>query len=239
MFFVSRTLQESFDGPEQVKQVIEMNTQSYLSAGTLFVFMVCLTSCTPDLGQFEGQTDIGGITIPGTVEVEGSSYTVGGSGWDLWDNNDGFHYVWKQVSGDVSIAADIEILGAGGHPNKKAFVMIRQDLDRNAVYADAVIHASGLASMQYRETKDGGTRELQSNVSGPSRLSLHKEGDNVYIKVVSDGGTLQSSDTVKVVLDDPYYVGIGITAHDSTAFEQAIFSDIVIQEGSPVHAGER
>ena len=112
------------------------------------MLVVCLSSCTPDLGQFEGRTDIGDITIPGAIDYDGSSYTVGGSGWDLWADDDGFHYVWKQVSGDLSIAADIEILGEGGHPNKKAFVMIRQDLDKDAVYADAVIHASGLASIE-------------------------------------------------------------------------------------------
>ena len=214
-----------------------MNALSFLKNCALLALLAGLTSCSPDLGQFEGQTDIGNINIPGTIDFDGSTYTVGGSGWDLWSNDDGFHYVWKKAAGDVSIAADIEILGDGGHPNKKAFVMIRQDLDRDAVYADAVIHASGLASMQYRETKDGETHELQSNVSGPSRLSLHKEGDYVYMRV-GDGGALSGGGTVRMTFQDSFYVGIGITAHDSTAFEEALFANVEIEEGTPAAAEE-
>jgi TolB protein len=207
--------------------------KSPIGSALLVVLSTLLASCSPNLGQFEGHTDIGDIAIPGTISYNEPDYTIGGSGWDLWANNDGFHYVWKRVWGDVSIAADIEILGDGGHPNKKAFVMIRQDLDRNAVYADAALHATGLASLQYRDYKDGDTHELQSNVSGPRRLSVHKEGDYVYMTVATEGEPLQGGGTVMVKFSDPFYVGIGITAHDSTAFEKAIFSNVLITEGAP------
>ena len=78
-----------------------------MKAGMLVMLVLCM-ACSPDLGQFEGATDIGDITIPGNFDYGGSTYTVRGSGSDPLGNEDGFHYVWKQVSGDVSIAADID-----------------------------------------------------------------------------------------------------------------------------------
>src|SRR5262245_50928361 len=105
------------------------------------------------LGLFEKNGDIGAVKMPGSVEYDEArkSYTVAGGGENMWAATDAFHYVWKRVSGDLSIAADIQIIGAGGNAHRKACLIIRQNLDADSPYADAALHGDGLTSLQYRE----------------------------------------------------------------------------------------
>ncbi len=201
-----------------------------LAVGVIFG----LTSCTNELGVFEQRTDVGNTVTPGTLEFDGKSYTVGGGGENMWYDEDAFHFVWKEVSGDLSIAADVELLGEEGNAHRKAFVMFRQDLNADGAYADAVIHGNGLTSLQYRETSGDDTHEVQSDIQNARRLSLHKEGDYVYMKIAYENEPLHSTGGMfKIKFQDPFYVGIGVCAHDSTRFEQARFSNLVIEEGTP------
>ena len=32
----------------------------------------------------------------------------------MWGVSDAFHFVWKEMSGDVTLAADVRLLGSGG-----------------------------------------------------------------------------------------------------------------------------
>src|SRR6266545_3713903 len=124
------------------------------------------------LGLFEKNGDIGAVKLPGSVEYDDAkkSYTIAGGGENMWAATDAFHYVWKRVSGDLSIAADVQFVGAGGNPHRKACLIIRQSLDPDSAYADAALHGDGLTSLQYREIKGGPTREIQSNMKAPRRV---------------------------------------------------------------------
>ena len=63
------------------------------------------------LGLFEKNGDVGAVKLPGSVEYDDAqkSYAVAGGGENMWAAADAFHYVWKRVSGDLSIAADIQL----------------------------------------------------------------------------------------------------------------------------------
>src|SRR5271166_3506820 len=78
-----------------------------------------------DLGQFQGQGDIGTILHPGSGQYDASkdSYTVTGSGANLWFGIDDFHYVWRTMSGDVALSADIDFVGEKGNAHRKAVLM--------------------------------------------------------------------------------------------------------------------
>jgi Tol biopolymer transport system component len=147
----------------------------------------------------------------------------------MWFNKDAFQFVWKKVSGDASIAADIKWIDQGGDPHRKACVIIRQSFDAESPYADAALHGSGLASLQYRDVKDGMTHEIQSNVNAPVRIRIEKTGDYVAMSIAGKGEKLHSSGgTFWIKFDEPFYIGLGVCAHDSNAVEKAIFSNVVI-----------
>ena len=177
----------------------------------------------------------------GSVDYDAinKSYRISGSGENMWFTSDAFQFVWKKMSGDVSLTADIRWIGTGGNPHRKACLLIRQSLDPNSPYADVAVHGEGLTSLQYRETAGAPTREIQSNVSGPQRVRIEKEGDYVFMSLAREGDTLRSAGgSFKFKLSDPFYIGLGVCAHDSNATEQAVFSNVEITSGKQKSIGE-
>jgi hypothetical protein len=189
-------------------------------------------------GLFDGHQDVGTVLQAGsaTYDAESRTYTVSGSGENMWGTQDAFHYVWKKVSGDVTLTADIQILGEGGDPHRKAVLMFRQSLDAGSAYADTALHGDGLTSLQFRDESGGRTHEVQSNVSAPRRLRLTKRGNDFYMSVSPAGGApLQfAGGSVRFRLTDPFYVGIGVCAHNKDRVERANFANVELVETPPV-----
>ena len=77
----------------------------------LFIFIQTGSVHSQDLsiGLFEKNADIGDVGKPGSVEYDKDqkSYTITGGGENMWATKDALHFVWKQVSGDISLASDI------------------------------------------------------------------------------------------------------------------------------------
>ncbi len=213
-----------------------------VSCSALLLFVGPLAAQGSKLGLFERNSDIGAVKLQGSVEYDeaAKTYTVAGSGENMWSTTDAFHYVWKRVSGDVAIAADIRFIGSGGNPHRKACLIIRQSLDPDSAYADAALHGDGLTSLQYREVKGGPTREIQSNVKAPGRIQIEKRGDYVFMSISPSGARasepLQSAGgSFRIMLNAPFYIGLGVCAHDNNVLEKAVFSKVeLIQTPQPL-----
>jgi len=184
---------------------------------------------TAPVGMFEGHGDVGTVLHAGSVDYDAAkhTYTISGSGENMWSTADAFQFAWKKVSGDVALAADISFAGTGGNEHRKAVLMIRQSLDADSVYADVALHGNGLTSLQFRDEKGAVTREVQSNITGPKRLVIARRGDYVYMLLSGDGGELKpAGGWMRVPLHGPFYVGLGVCSHDKDVVEKAMFSDV-------------
>ncbi len=184
---------------------------------------------TAPLGIFEEHGDIGTVLHPGSVEYDASrkSYTLTGSGENMWFTADAFQFVWKKMSGDVTLTADISFPTTTGNPHKKAVLMLRQNLDPDSVYADVALHGVGMTALQYRDEKGAITREIQSNLSSPRRLRIAKRGDYVYMALsAADGEPEVAGGWLRVPLQGDFYVGIGVCSHDKDVIEKAVFSRV-------------
>jgi hypothetical protein len=208
------------------------------------------------LGLFQSNGDVGTVLHPGSAVYDpaAKTYTVTGSGENMWFNKDAFQFVWVKVSGDVQIAANAVFPKPGGDGHRKAALMIRQSLDFDSVYIDAALHGDGLTSMQTRQQQGGTTFEIRAPISAPARYQLTKDGDQFYLSVAAEGEALHpAGGAVRVALKDPYYVGIAVCAHDKDDIQTAVFSNVVLKrgavarkrvlrstiEGVPVPAGDR
>ena len=192
------------------------------------------------VGSFERRGDIGTVGHPGTVNYDEvkKTYIISGGGENMWATTDAFHFVWKKMSGDLSLAADISWIGTGGNPHRKACLLIRQSLDHDSPYADAVVHGDGLTSLQYREVKGGPTREIQSNVKAPRRIRIQKEGDYVFMSVAQGDGSLQpAGGSFRIKFSEPFFVGLAVCAHDNKVSEKAVFSNVDLTEGRQAATG--
>jgi TolB protein len=187
------------------------------------------------LGIFAHHGDVGTVLHKGSVKYNAANqtYTVTGSGENMWFNTDAFQFVWKKVSGDVTLAADVSFVGTGGNPHRKAVVMLRQDLSANSPYADVARHGVGLTSLQFRDEKGATTHEIQSNINGPERIQIAKRGDYVYMSVGDDSGVHVAGGWLKVPLHGTFYVGIGVCSHNKDVTETAVFSHVELETSQP------
>jgi len=94
------------------------------------------------IGVFEGQSDIGSALAPGSASYDARTkqYTINSAGYNVWYTRDEFRYLWKKMSGNVSIAADINFPDPNGYGDRKAVLVIRQDLDDDSKEAIAALH---------------------------------------------------------------------------------------------------
>jgi hypothetical protein len=196
------------------------------------------TPASSSLGIFEADQDIGTVLHRGSVQYDPvrQTYAVSGSGENMWFGEDDFHFVWKKITDahDLALTAEIAFMGQTGNEHRKAVLMIRQSLDPNSPYVDVARHGNGLTSLQFRQTVAADTHEVESNVSGPLTVRVEKRGDRFYAFVSGKDGKLEPAGAAtQLALSLPFYVGIGICAHDKNVTEQAIFSHVTLQNLPP------
>jgi TolB protein len=199
----------------------------------LLVIATCALSQTAPVGIFDNHSDVGAVLHAGSVDYDAPkhTYTISGSGENMWFSTDAFQFVWKKMTGDVSLTADISFLTKTGNEHKKAALMFRQTLETDSVYADVALHASGLTSLQFRDEKGAITREVQSSVTGPRRLRIVKRGDYVYMAVSDEGVEPHvAGGWVKIPLAGTFYVGLGVCSHDKDVVETAVFSNVQLAQ---------
>lgn len=198
----------------------------------LFMLTMMTFSCGQQntLGDFEGRTAVGNHPEAGDVRFDAGqrTYRITGSGENIWGSEDAFHYVWRQLEGDLSLTADVAWEEEGGHEHRKAGWMVRSGLEPDAPYADAIVHGNGLIALQYRSTKGGETVEIHSPIPAPATVRLDRDGDLYTLHVARPGQEFQPVASVTVEMDDPVYAGLAVTSHDSTRTETAIFSNVGI-----------
>ena len=190
-----------------------------------FVGTMIAASSGP-LGELQHETDVGGPLRPGSAHYDASrdAYRLMGGGDNMWAQTDAFHYVYRQASGDLTLTASVRFPTSGGNEHKKAGWMVRQQLTPNSPYADVVLHASGLASLQYRLTEGGETQEIQSKINMPETLRLVRLGNSFLFWAARAGGPLELAGSVEVPLHDPVYAGLAVCSHDAGVLEEAVIS---------------
>jgi TolB protein len=191
------------------------------------------SSPPPSLGQFEAQADVG-TTLPGsTVFIpERGLYVITGGGENMWEGTDSFHYVWRRVSGDFIATTNVQLIGTGGIPHRKAGWVVRQSLDPDSPYVSAVVHGTGLTSLQFRETKGGPTKEITSSLVRPLAVRLERQGDTFTLSAAMEGKPFETAGSTTLQLKDPVYLGLGVCAHDAKALETAVFSSVELEGGT-------
>jgi TolB protein len=182
------------------------------------------------LGDFTDQGDVGHVSRPGSASYDKAigTYTITGSGANVWANRDAFHYVWRKMKGDFILTARGALEGKGVEAHRKFGWMIRSSLDSSSAQASAVVHGDGLTSLQFRRTTGAITEQVESPIKGADVIQLERRGDVYIMSVAKYGDTLSSVQTSNVSLGDDVYVGLYICAHNDTVVEKAVLTDVRI-----------
>ncbi|HET8824015.1 MAG TPA: hypothetical protein VFM77_02725, partial [Terriglobales bacterium] len=83
-------------------------SHSTLLSAVLFVAAAAFAQ--NQVGIFANHEDVGTVLHPGsaTFDAAKGTYTLHGSGENMWSTQDAFQFAWKKVSGDVELTADIK-----------------------------------------------------------------------------------------------------------------------------------
>jgi Tol biopolymer transport system component len=207
----------------------------------LFLNILLASISIGAVGQFEGQTDVGDVCIPGSVvfDANKNEYQITASGANMWEDKDAFHFVWNQLSGDLTLVTDINWVGKGKNPHRKAGWVVRQTLEANSPYIDAVVHGDGLITMQYRTVAGGTTFEVLRSIKAFATIQLERNADTFTLSVAPDGKTFQPVGSVLLALTDPFYVGLAVCSHEANVAESAVFSNVKLEKQGVVAMKQR
>ena len=135
---------------------------------------------------------------PGTKQ-----YTINSAGYNIWYTRDEFRYLWKKMSGDVSLAADITFPDPNGYGDRKAVLIIRQDLEDDSKEAMAALHGLGMIHLAERPEKGVRVKDMEYRIGGrgrpggatpdslvgvmAKRIGIEKRGDSFALFVSLEG----------------------------------------------------
>ncbi|MCR6657072.1 MAG: hypothetical protein NVV63_14955 [Opitutus sp.] len=195
------------------------------------------------IGIFDGQADVGGPILSGSASFDAAtkSYRIDAAGYNIWYFRDEFRFLWKKLSGDVSLAADISFPNAEGYGDRKTVLIVRQDLDDNAKEIMAALHGVGLIHLAQRPEKgadlkeDGRIEAAEVPMNGPKpvRLGIEKRGDQFTLWVSVAGEPMrQVGAPVTLKFDAPFYVGIGFTSHVPDQMDATVVSNVILENSA-------
>lgn len=188
------------------------------------------------LGGFSGHADIGAVGTRGTATYDTlrQTFSVSGSGRNVWGTADEMHLVWKRMTGDFILSTRARFVGAGGDPHRKIGWTARASLAPSAAHVSAALHGDGLAALQFRRAAGAETEESRSPVTGADVVVLERRGSRWIMSVAKHGDTLVTTEVAEVALPDTVHVGIFVCAHacteggecDAARTERAVFSNV-------------
>jgi hypothetical protein len=199
------------------------------------------------IGDFEGQSDIGSARLEGSALYDATArqYTIKSAGYNTTYTREEFRYLWKKMSGDVSIAAEISFPDPEGYDGRKAVIAIRQGVEDNSKEAMVALYGTGVFALSQRPREGKPRRDETYQVWGvpphvrpdlrgilmPKRIALEKHGDAFILYVSVEGEPMHPFGTPLILhMDQPFYIGIGFCSNLPDKADAAIFSNVTVEK---------
>ncbi|HUQ12580.1 MAG TPA: hypothetical protein VM146_19900 [Steroidobacteraceae bacterium] len=192
------------------------------------------------LGDFEAHADVGSPKIGGDATYNAASqvYTLSAGGLNIWAKRDEFQFAYRRMRGDFIVQAQVEFVGKGVDPHRKAGIMARASIaDFDSAYVDGALHGDGLTSMQYRKAKGEDTAQFEMpDAKGANVIQLERRGNVFIFSAARFGEPLQVQEYKDATnVPEEAYVGLFLSSHNPEVKETAIFRNVRVIK--PVKVG--
>ena len=175
--------------------------------------------------------DVGTVGIAGSAAFDGTTHTLTGSGNDIWDTADTFHFKYQPLPANGMIVARVTALTAGD-PWAKAGVMIRSSTDPSSAHAFALVSRDNGVAFQFRPAiADTTVHRPGPGGQAPVWLRLTRNNTTVTAEASFDGSNWITMGSMS--LDGPALVGLAVTSHDQTALATATFDNVTVTTTNP------
>jgi regulation of enolase protein 1 (concanavalin A-like superfamily) len=192
---------------------------------------------TGNTGQFAAGTDIGDVGAAGgdAFDSAADTYTVRGSGSDIWGTADEFHYLWTKAGGNFEVTARVDSV-QNVNAWTKAGIMIRANLNPGSAHASLFATPAKGVAFQRRPAENGITVHTAGPATtAPVWLKLQRTGTVViayYRKATTDAWTEIDRQTLGNLPSD-VLVGLAVSSHVDGQVASASFSRVAIQRALP------
>ena len=143
------------------------------------------------------------------------------------------------MSGDVSLAASVAFPDPHGYNDRKALLVIRQNLDDDSKEAMIAEHGTGMIHLAQRPDRGALITDMQYRFGGAlakvmaQRIGLEKRGDSIAIFVSLEGEPMhQFGPPITLHFDTPFYVGIGFCSHLPDKADTTVLSNVMLRNSA-------
>ncbi len=214
-------------------QVVATNG-SGSATGPVWSFTTGSTAGSGGLPSPWADGDIGAVGPKGSASFSNGTFSVTGSGADIWNAADAFHYAYQSLSGDGQIVARV-VTVQNVASWTKAGVMIRGSLAANAAFANMLISAGKGSAFQYRTSAaTAAAGPSTGSKTAPYWVKITRSGSTVTGFQSADGSTWESVGTATLSLGASAFVGLAVSSHDNTRLATATFDHVTVSGGSGV-----
>jgi fibronectin type 3 domain-containing protein len=176
------------------------------------------------------EADIGSPALTGYTRCDGFTWMVAGSGSDIWNSSDQFHFASRSLSGNGSIVARVAGV-QNTNATAKAGVMFRDSGAASAMYALVAVTPTAGIKFEYRNST-GGNAASAGTVTGPTApvwVRLTRTG-NVFSGYFSTDGVTwtQIGGNLTINMSSNALVGLAVTAHNSNLLNTSTFDSVSV-----------
>jgi phospholipase C len=180
-------------------------------------------------------TDVGAVGLTGTTSYAGGAFTMKGAGADIWGTADSFRFEWQMLTGNADIITQVTGI-QNTDPFAKAGVMIRKSLDPGSAHVTLDLRPTPTNDLEFmtRPDIDAQTTWISSASQVTPWLRLVRTGSNVSAYYSPNGVSWTpmpgSPVTLNIGSNDPYYVGLVVASHNTTALNTSTFANVRVSQ---------
>jgi regulation of enolase protein 1 (concanavalin A-like superfamily) len=174
--------------------------------------------------------DIGSVSAPGSSNYDSAThtFTVQGSGADIWGTADAFQYAYTTLSGDGEIVARVASV-QNVDSWTKAGVMMRASLSAGSPHATMFVSSAKGTAFQRRVTANGvSTNTAGAATTAPYWVKVTRIGNTLKAYTSANGSTWTQVGTDSIPLGTIVDVGLAVTSHHNGTLATATFDNVTI-----------
>jgi chitodextrinase/regulation of enolase protein 1 (concanavalin A-like superfamily) len=170
--------------------------------------------------------DIGSTGLAGSASFSNGTYTVKGSGADIWNTADAFNYLYQPLNGDGEISARVNSV-QNTNAWAMAGVMMRESLAANSSHADvSMTYGNGWSLTSRASTAGSSTYTNGGTGSAPNWVRLKRAGSIFTSYKSTDGTNWTQFAQSTITMGQNIYVGLAVSAVNNSALNTSTFTNV-------------
>ncbi len=173
--------------------------------------------------------DIGLVGHAGSASSCGGPFTISGSGNDIWNDADAFHFVYVPMNGNGAIRAHV-VSVQYVDTNAKGGVMIRETLTASSRHALVDVEPTAGNEFIWRSTTGGdATSSIAYGLTAPYWVQLTRTNNVFQASMSPDGISWDPlGDPVTITMAPTVYAGLAVCARDNVVICTSVFDNVYV-----------